>query len=271
MVSVSSEVLRLALIAVAAYAAFVAFTYVSQRSLLYPGAGGSAPPGPAWGEARTIETPDGERLNALHIAAPEGRSTILFFHGNADSIANHGGLARFLESAGYGILALSYRGYGGSTGSPSEIGLLADGLAAYDWLAERGAGPIVVMGQSLGSGVAVHTAARRPVSGVIVLSAYQSVLALAKSHYPYLPVAPLIKDSFRSDLWIAEVAQPKLFLHGARDDIVPLASARSLFELAGEPKTFRVYEDKGHNDLWSEETAANIVAFLEDRMEDAGT
>lgn len=248
---------------VLAYGALVAFMYVSQRSILFPGAGSTAPSSPEWGEAVTIETPDGERLRALHAPAPRGRPTVLFFHGNADRAGNYRFLAEALAARGIGLLAISYRGYAGSTGSPSEAGLLTDGLAAFDWLAAQSDGGIVLLGQSLGSGVAVATAAERPAAGVVLVSAYLSVQSLAQAQYPFLPVAPLIKDPFRSDLRIAGVKQPKLFIHGRRDTVIPLSSGEALHRIAAEPKQMLIYDGFGHNDIWSDNMTAEIVRFVD--------
>ena len=119
------------------------------------------------------------------------------------------------------------------------------------------------MGQSLGSGVAVNTAAQRPASGVILVSAYFSVLSIAQTHYPYFPVALLIKDPFRSDLKIADVRQPKLFIHGRRDDIIPLSSGEALYRTAPEPKQMLIDDNSGHNDLWDDRMVDDIIHFLE--------
>lgn len=241
--------------------------YVSQRTLLFPGAawGSGAPPSvPAWGESVLIDTPDGERLHALHAAGEDGRPTVLFFLGNADSVNHYGFLAEALGRRGAGLLALSYRGYGGSTGRPSEPGLLADGLAAFDWLAQGGQDRVVLLGQSLGTAVAVHVAAERPARGAILVSAFDSALALARSFYPFLPVGPLIKDPFRSDLRIAGVTQPKLFIHGDRDGVIPIRFGRALYERAPEPKSFRLHAGYGHNDLWSSALVDDIVGFVEE-------
>ena len=109
-----------------------------------------------------IATPDGETLAALHVPAGKGRPTVLLFPGNGDNIVDYGFLGELLSAHGYGLLAVSYRGYPGSTGSPTETGLLADGLAAFDWLsAQDRSSPIVILGRSLGTGVAVNTAAER--------------------------------------------------------------------------------------------------------------
>jgi fermentation-respiration switch protein FrsA (DUF1100 family) len=271
-VSATKLLLVLPLVAALGYLALVGLMYFSQRALLYPGAGAAfAPVSRAeWGEKVSIATPDGETLHALYSKGEAGRPSVLFFLGNADWVGNYGFLAQALAARGIGLLAISYRGYAGSTGSPSEEGLLTDGLAAFDWLSARTKGQIVLLGQSLGSGVAVNTATQRPVAGVILVSAYLSVLSLAQTHYPFLPIAPLIKDPFRSDLRIAEVRQPKLFIHGRRDDIIPLSSGEALYAIAPDPKQMLVHDAYGHNDLWNEGMAGEIIRFVERLGRDGG-
>lgn len=237
--------------------------YFSQRSILFPGAGSGQPPAPQWGEAVAIDTPDGETLHALYSAARAGKPSVLFFLGNADWPGNFAFLSEALAANGIGLLAISYRGYPGSTGSPSEAGLLTDGLAAFDWLSAQNGGGIVLLGQSLGSGVAVNTAAERPAAGVILVSAYLSVLSVAQAQYPFLPVAQLIRDPFRSDLRIAKVKQPKLFIHGRRDTIIPLSSGEALYRIAPEPKRMLIDNASGHNDIWNDGLTAEIVRFVE--------
>jgi fermentation-respiration switch protein FrsA (DUF1100 family) len=258
------------LIALGAYVALVAFMYASQRVILYPGAGSAPPPTSAWGEVVTIATPDGETLHALHSRAEVGKPSVLFFLGNADRVDSYAFLARALAERGLGLLAIAYRGYPGSTGSPSEAGLLTDGLAAFDWLAAQGDGGIVLLGQSLGSGVAVNTAAERPAEGVVLVSAYLSVLSVAQAQYPFLPVAPLIRDPFRSDLRIAKVNQPKLFVHGRNDTVIPLASGEALYGMAADPKRMLIDEASGHNDIWNDALTAEIVRFVEETAASAG-
>jgi fermentation-respiration switch protein FrsA (DUF1100 family) len=241
--------------------------YFAQRTLLYPGATKAADALPAtvpWAVRVTIATPEGEMLAALHVPASQGRPTVLLFPGNGDNIANYGFLAELLSARGYGLLAVSYRGYPGSTGSPSEAGLLSDGLAAFDWLsAQDRMSPIVIMGRSLGTGVAVNTAAERDATAVVLISAYESILAVARDQYFYLPVAALMTDSFRSDLRIVRVSEPKLFLHGDLDTSVPLASGKALFDAAPEPKAFSVQQGRGHNDIWTPALVEEVIAFAD--------
>lgn len=247
------------------YVSGVALMYFMQRSLLYPGATDAAGALPAiapWGERVAIATPDRQTLAALYLPAHQGRPTVLFFPGNGDNIASYGFLASQLSSYGYGLLAMSYRGYPGSTGSPTESGLLIDGLAAFDWLSATGHNsPIVILGRSLGTGVAVNTAAERDAAAIVLVSAYRSVLAVAQGRYPYLPVGALIQDTFRSDLRIARVAEPKLFFHGDLDSSVPLTSGKALFDAAPQPKTFSVQTGRGHNDIWTPALVQEMVAF----------
>ena len=257
--------LILPLLAALGYLALVGLMCFSQRALLYPGANAAFEPvaHAEWGEKVSIPTPDGETLHALFSKGEAGKPSVLFFLGNADRISNYGFLAQTLSARGIGLLAISYRGYAGSTGAPSEDGLLIDGLAAFDWLSAQRDGGIVLLGQSLGSGVAVNTAAQRPAAGVILVSAYLSILSVAQTHYPFLPVATFIKDPFRSDLRIGTVRQPKLFIHGRRDEIIPLASGEALHALAPEPKRMLIHDAHGHNDLWNEGMTEEIIGFVE--------
>jgi fermentation-respiration switch protein FrsA (DUF1100 family) len=241
--------------------------YFAQRALLYPGATNAADALPAvvpWGVRVGIATPDGQTLAAIHVPASQGRPTMLLFPGNGDNVVNYGFLGDMLSARGYGLLAVSYRGYPGSTGSPDEAGLLIDGLAAFDWLSARaGSSPIIVVGRSLGTGVAVNTSAERDAAAVVLVSAYESVLALARDSYPYLPVSVLIKDSFRSDLRIGRVSAPKLFLHGDLDTSIPLASGKALFDAGPEPKAFSVQRGRSHNDIWTPDLVDEMIAFAD--------
>ena len=133
-VSIAKLLLMLLAVTTIGYVSLLGVTYISQRALLYPGAQ-QARGHASWGETVYIMTPDGERLFGLYSRGEPRKPAVLFFLGNADRIDNYSFLAQALASRGIGLLAISYRGYPGSTGTPSEVGLLTDGVAAFDWLA----------------------------------------------------------------------------------------------------------------------------------------
>jgi uncharacterized protein len=147
-------------------------------------------------------------------------------------------------------VALSYRGYAGSSGEPSEQGLLLDAAAAYAFTSARYSGDqIVVWGFSLGTGVGVALAARQPVGKLILEAPYTSTADVAALRFPLVPVRWLMRDQFRSDNRIAQVTAPLLIMHGARDRTVPIALGIRLFSLAHEPKQFVKFSEGGHDNL----------------------
>ena len=158
---------------------------------------------------------------------------------------------RALIADGNGLVALSYRGYGGSTGRPTEAGLIADAEAAYAFAAARYAAErIALWGESLGSGVAVALGAGHKVGRIVLEGSFTSAADVAAAHaYRFLPVRRLMRDQFRSDLRIARVTAPLLFLHGGRDWVVPIGLGERLFMLANEPKQFVRFSNAGHEEV----------------------
>lgn len=246
--------------------ALLAFLFLAQRKLIFPGATGgelvAEAGGALWGERVTISTRDGEKLAALYVAPQEGAPVLLYFHGNADRIAHYGFLAEALAARGYGLLAPAFRGYPGSTGSPDEAGLFEDGRAAALWLAGQApASPLVIGGWSLGTGVAAQTAAEGRPAGLVLLAPYDSIAAIVAGKFPWVPVKLLLRDEFRSDRRIGRVEAPKLLLHGGRDAAIPIARGEALFAAASEPKSFVRLEREGHW-LWSAEATGRVVDFV---------
>jgi fermentation-respiration switch protein FrsA (DUF1100 family) len=155
-----------------------------------------------------------------------------------------------LIADGTGIVAVSYRGYAGSSGSPSEQGLLRDAAAAYDFAAARyGAERIVAWGFSLGTGVAVALAAEQPVGKLILEAPFTSTVDVAAPLFWYMPVHWLMRDPFRSDQRIARVRVPLLVMHGTDDPVIPIRLGERLFALANEPKRFVAFPGGGHENL----------------------
>jgi fermentation-respiration switch protein FrsA (DUF1100 family) len=245
--------LKVLTVAVAAFGGFVILIYLAQRSLMYhPERTRTAPAAAGLSDAQEImlDSADGEKLIAWYVPPKEGKPLVLYFQGNAGALRSRADPFRALTDDGLGLVALSYRGYGGSTGSPSEAGLIADAEAAFAFAAARvPAKRIVVFGESLGTGVAVALAAAHPVGGVVLEAPFTSTADIGALVYWFLPVRRLMKDQFRSDIRIGGVSAPLLVLHGARDGVVPITFGERLFALGHEPKRFARFAEGAHHDL----------------------
>jgi len=241
------------LIGLVCYVGIVALMYLAQRALMYfPYSVRVAPADAGFPQAAEAELPaeDGVRLIAWTVPPQPGKPVIVYFHGNGGALAHRVHRFRRLIEDGTGLVALSYRGYGGSEGRPTEDGLIADGRAAYDLARARYPdAPIVLWGESLGSGVAVALAAEKNVAAVVLEAPFTSAADVAFSAYPFLPVSLLMKDQFRSDQRIGKVTAPVLIMHGRRDRVVPFRLGERLFALANEPKAFVAFPEGGHEDL----------------------
>ncbi|GAB2178238.1 alpha/beta hydrolase [Dongia sp. agr-C8] len=213
-----------------------------------------------------LQTADGLDLRSWYFrAARIDMPTVLFFHGNAGDIGNHLPFAKFLIDAGYGLLALEYRGYGGNPGSPSERGLVEDGRAAYAFLNTQGIpdSSIVLFGESLGTGVAVQLAAEHPVKAVILRSPYTSIAEVAAIQLPYLGARWLVRDRFDSLAKIGLNKAPLFVFHGSDDTLIPIALGRALFAAASEPKTWLTIDGAGHNDVQTPQAERAMLDFLQ--------
>lgn len=250
-----SSIMKAAVVLLICYALVVAGCAVFQRSLLYfPGPALPSPAEVGAPEMRLValNTADGLELTAWYVEARDDKPTIAYFHGNAGNIAHRIAKTQELRKAGYGLLLVEYRGYGGNPGSPSEQGLYADGEAAYAFLTESekiDPRRIVLKGESLGSGIAVHLAQRKQVAAVMLEAPFTSITDVAQRAYFFLPVRLLATDRYESIDRIADIQAPLLIVHGARDHVVSLDFGQALFRAAVEPKTLHVIDGAGHNDL----------------------
>ncbi len=210
-----------------------------------------------------LDTKAGAGIILWHVPPKDGKPVVLFFHGNGEVLAWRAPFFRDIISDGTGLVALSYRGYGGSTGQPTEQNLLNDGMLAYGFTFGLYASTrIVPWGYSLGTGVAVAVAAKRPVGKLILEAPYTSIIELAASKFPFLPARWLMLDHYRSDQRIASVKVPLLILHGEKDNVVPVALGRQLFELANEPKRFIAFPQGTHVDLGAQGATAIAKDFI---------
>ena len=210
-------------------------------------------PLPSGAEDAWVDTSEGERLHGWWFAAEraEPRAHLIFCHGNGGNVIDRVPFARLAARAGFDVLLFDYRGYGRSSGRPTERGTYEDARAVRAAVLERDRvepDRLILLGESLGGAVALKLATERPPAGLIVQSAFTSVRDVAAVHYPFIPRA-LVPDAYPSKDLVAGLRTPLLVLHGARDEIVPLSHGRALYDAAPEPKEIEVFDRAGHNDV----------------------
>ena len=252
------------------YALFAVTVMLQQDRMIFPAPSGPLPGATAAAELIELETPDGERLAALWHAPEPGEPTVLFLHGNGGAIANYADRIEAFAGQGFGVLVPAWRGYPGSTGRPSEAGIFTDTETAYDFLARQTDGPIIVYGQSLGSGAAVYLATVRDTAALVLEAPYDSVLAVARRRMPWLPVGVLLRHPFRSDLRIGAVDVPILIVHGSADRVIPIDHGRALLAAAPEGAVFREFEGAMHFDIGAR-SIAYVIAFIQNVVRDGST
>ncbi len=255
------------------YAALLIVVFLFQSRLVYfPDIGreSSATPrdaGIEYEEVR-LDTGDGESLHAWFVPAAQPRGTVLLFHGNAGNISHRLEYLLMLHRLGYSSFIFDYRGYGKSSGRPSEQGTYRDAEAAWRYLTvTRNIEPrrIALLGESLGGAVAAWLASRQRPGALVLASVFTSVPDMGAEVYPFLPVRLLSRFDYNTRAYLKNVEAPVLIAHSREDEIVPYRHGRALFEAAREPKTFLEMRG-GHNDsfLFSQEAwASELGAFLD--------
>jgi hypothetical protein len=254
----------------------VVLVSILQRRLIYFPSARVPPPaqsGLPGAEAVSFQTEDGLTLQAWFVPAmtpTRNGPTVLLLPGNAGHRAMRAPLASQLAERGIATLLVDYRGYGDNPGGPSEEGLARDARAARLYLRSRSdvdSRGIVIFGESLGSGVAVRLASESPPAAVILRSPFTSLTDVARHHYPFLPVGLLLRDTFRSDEKIGQLAVPLLVIAARHDTIVPTPLSERLFALATSASTKRllIVDNTDHNDyelLAGAQVIGAIIEFL---------
>lgn len=210
---------------------------------------------------------DGTKLHGWYVEHPQPRAVILYCHGNGEHVAyNDDLLAMLRDEFRVSVFAFDYRGYGRSEGEPFETGILEDAEAAQAWLAERtglAQKDIVLMGRSIGGGVAVHLAAKNGARGLILESTFSSLPEAAAGQFPWLPVGWLMKNRYDSVAKIAAYNGPLLQSHGDCDSLISMSLAKKLFDAAAEPKEFYCVSGGDHNCLQPVEYYQKLDEFLD--------
>ncbi len=217
-------------------------------------------------EVVKVETADGLSLTAWYRPSQnENAPTLLYFHGNAGHIGHRASKVRPYLDQGYGVLLLSYRGYGTNHGYPTEQNLYLDGQAALKFLAVKRV-PIfktVIYGESLGAGVAVEVAQNKAVLSLVLEAPFSSMSAVAGHHFKVFPVELILRDKYDSISKIKGIKAPVLIVHGSKDTTVPQKFGRRLYDAAPGPKEFYDFPSAGHNDLYGYGAAERIIEYLE--------
>lgn len=242
------------------YVGFCAYIYATQRSMIYFPTPESAVAG---AEVIPLEN-GGETLRILAVTRP-GPRALLYFGGNAEDVAaNIDALSLALPN--HSLYLVNYRGYGGSTGRPSEAALFADALAVHDHVHARHP-ETSVMGRSLGSGVAVYLASRRPTENLVLVTPFDSLANVAREHFRLLPVGLLLKDRYESSTLAADVTARVLVVIAENDEIIRRARSQALVEAFPTQQVHvSIIRGAQHNSLdASPEYLASIRAFVADR------
>jgi pimeloyl-ACP methyl ester carboxylesterase len=230
---------------VALYCALCAWMYWNQRALVY------FPQATRAGPGSTDYALDREAGVALRgwVANPHAARAVVYFGGNGEDVqANRALFARALP--GHAVYLVAYRGYGASDGAPSQAVLLSDALAVFDDVQRRHPTvPVAVIGRSLGSGVASYAAAHRRIDRLVLVTPFDSLVAVARSHYPWLPVRWLLRERYPSVDWLHAYRGPTLVVRGGRDTVVPPANTERLIAALPVRPQVVVLPDAGHNDL----------------------
>jgi fermentation-respiration switch protein FrsA (DUF1100 family) len=240
----------------AAYLAVVVAMFILQRRLIYfpvKQLGLPASYGFRKAEAIEITTEDGHVITGWYAPPSSRKETIVYFHGNKGNIGNRAHKLIGFAKDGYGVLAVSWRGYGTSGGKPHEKGLLKDARAAIEWLAIPHE-YIILYGESLGSGI--------PVLLTMLEAPYASMINMARKNYPWLPVQSILRDKFDSIRHIGSIQSPLLIIHGEADEIIPVANAKLLFEAAPEPKRLVLYPHAHHTDFSMEQILKPLADYI---------
>jgi pimeloyl-ACP methyl ester carboxylesterase len=239
--------------------------FFQERMLFFPRPLDSRPASRPNLEEVDIVAADGVKLRGWLVKGDGAPAPlVIYFGGNAEEVSWLVDLAD--QFAGWSLLLVNYRGYGESEGKPGEKELLEDGLAIHDYAkgrADVSSERIVAMGRSLGSGVAVHLAAHRRLRGVLLVSPYDSIVAVAKRHYPFLPVSLMLRHRFDSLARVPQIEAPLLCLVASEDRVIPGAHSRALFEAWRGAKSWHEIPRSDHDSIAGEpEYWRSIADFL---------
>jgi fermentation-respiration switch protein FrsA (DUF1100 family) len=254
----------IAVVAVLAYGIVMGVMYVFQRDFQYDRSGRMfelSETKLSGAELVSIPSADGSAVTGWYEPPTGDMPVILYFRGNSQSFSREHVRYEAFTEAGYGFLAFDYRGFPGSPGELTEENVLADALAAYDWLAAKGF-PILIWGRSLGSGPSTYTASQRDARALLLETPFDSAVAVAADRYGFLPVGLLMHDQYPVDQWILDVEEPVFVAHGTADRTVGVQHGERVYELAPNKAGIWIEPGADHADLWAAGIWERAQAFF---------
>ena len=260
--------LQIILIIFLIYSFVLVFLYFYQRNLLYHPNENNYSDDKITVNIEKVNIKTSDNINLLgwyHEKNLKEFKTLIFFHGNAGSLENRIHKLNHFKDMNVNFLIIAWRGFSGNSGEPSENGLYKDGKSAIDWLIKKDISEqkLMLYGESLGTGVAVHLAQNRNFSGVILETPFTSMIDAAKTFYPYIPVKLLLKDKFENYKKIKNINSPILIMHGEADQIVPFSMGKKLYEIANKPKYSYFTKYDNHMMEYDEKLILALKLFLE--------
>jgi uncharacterized protein len=267
---------RLSLMLLAIYVVGVLILLACENMLVYlatPASEGWRQPVDLPAEDVALTSADGTRLHAWWIPNPDSKGTILFCHGQQGNLSFRGKVLRRLQSLGMSVLAIDYPGFGRCEGSPTEQGCYDAADAAYDWLVNEKRVPpseIMVVGKSLGGGVATDLASRRPCRALVLVMTFTSVPDVASRMFPFVPTRLLMRNRFDNLEKIGRCKCPVYLAHGADDWKIPPSHSEQLCEAVTGPRRCFLMEGVGHG--WpclTDECLADLKRFLSETQSTA--
>jgi pimeloyl-ACP methyl ester carboxylesterase len=260
--------LRLVAFLMILYVLVVTWVYINQKSLMYF-------PLPDKEEAKShnlgnteeifLTTDDNIKIQTwYHLPSKAGMPMVVYLHGNSYNLPNRKLKFKELIDLGYGYIAPAWRGFGKSEGTPSKEGLFNDARAAIQLLKTLGYNTedTIIIGESLGSGIAVKMATEYKFKGVFLITPYTTTADRAQEMYWYLPAKLLIKDNFDNASFLDKINAPLLIVHGTKDEVIPHTHSEKLMIIAHEPKKLIIYDGKGHSNLDSREIFNEMTTFF---------
>ena len=262
------------MVGVGGYLLLIAALFLFQRNMMYHTGTALAPLDGtliADAEIRHLESEPGLHLQSWYLPPRPGKPVVVFYHGNAGTIADRDFKVAPWRDAGYGVWLTGYRGFGGNAGQPTEAGLYTDARIVIGNLIADGINPaeVVLYGESLGTGIATQMAfelaeAGTPVRGLILEAPFSSMGAAAQFRHPYVPARWLVRDRYENLAKIDRIGAPLLIIHGDQDRVLPQAHGRALYDTAKQPKQALWLEGAGHTDVYEFGAGKAVLAFLEE-------